>query len=88
MVLVSTCIGCSILLLTTCVPSFVKSQVSIVAVVQSLRRVCNPKDCKTPGFLEFAQTHVHGVGGAIRPTLCVSEISSLFSLSRPISTLS
>ena len=42
-------------------------------VVQSLSRVqlCNPINCRTPGFpvlhclLKFAQIHVHWVGGAI-----------------------
>ena len=35
--------------------------------------LCNPMDCSMPGFpilhylLEFAQTHVHWVGDAIRP---------------------
>ena len=44
-------------------------------VVQSLSRVrlCNPMNCRTPGFpvhhqlLELAQTHIHWVGDAIQP---------------------
>ena len=48
----------------------------VCAVVQSLSRVrlCNPMACSTPGFpvlhhlREFAQTHVHWVSDAIRPS--------------------
>ena len=44
--------------------------------------LCNPMDCSTPGLPvlhhlpEFAQTHVHWVGGAIQPScplFCTSE---------------
>ena len=51
-------------------PQFI-SQFSSVS--QSCPTLCNPMDCSTPGFpvrhqlLEFAQTHVHGVGDAILP---------------------
>ena len=48
----------------------------LVVVLQSLSCVglCDPMDCSMPGFpvlhhlLEFAQTHVHGVGDAIQPS--------------------
>ena len=41
---------------------------------KSCPTLCNPMDCSTPGFtilhylLEFAQTHVHWVGDAIKPS--------------------
>ena len=44
-----------------------------VQFTQSCLTLCNPMDCSTPGFpvhhqlLEFAQAHVHRVGGAIQP---------------------
>ena len=51
--------------------------------VQSLSHIwlCNPMDCSTPGFPvhrhlpEFAQTHVHWVGDAIRPSHPLSSPS-------------
>ena len=49
---------------------------AVVDVVQLISCVwlCNSMDCSTPGFpvlpylLEFAQTHVHWVGDAIKPS--------------------
>ena len=44
------------------------------SVSQSCPTLCNPMDCSTPGFpvlhnlLEFTQTHVHWVDGAIQPS--------------------
>ena len=41
---------------------------------KSCPTLCDPMDCSTPGFtilhylLEFAQTHVHWVGDAIKPS--------------------
>ena len=48
---------------------------------------CNPMDCSTPGFRvhhqlpELAQTHVHRVGYAIKPSHPPSSISPTFNLS-------
>ena len=47
---------------------------SVSSVAQSCLTLCDPMDCKTPGFpvhhqlLELAQTHVHRVGYAIQPS--------------------
>ena len=47
------------------------SSVQFSSVAQSCSTLCDPMNCSTPGFpvfhnlLEFAQTHVHWVGGAI-----------------------
>ena len=44
------------------------------SVTQSCPTLCNPMDCSKPGFpvchqlLELAQTHVHWVGEAIKPS--------------------
>ena len=44
------------------------------SVAQSCPPLCNPMDCSTPGFpvhqqlLELAQTHVHRVSDAIKPS--------------------
>jgi len=44
------------------------------SVAQSRPTLCDPMDCSTPGFPavhhlpEPAQTHVHGVRGAIQPS--------------------
>ena len=49
---------------------------------QSCPTLCNPMDCSTRGFpihhclLEFAQTHVHWVSGAIQPSFPVIPFSS------------
>ena len=48
----------------------------------------NPMDCSTPGFPvhhqlpELAQTHVHQVGDAIRPSHPLSSPSPSFNLSQ------
>ena len=51
--------------------------------------LCDPMDCRTPGFLSFtntqnlAQTHVHWVSDAIQPSRLLSSPSpSVFSLSQ------
>ena len=47
---------------------------SCSSVAQLCPTLCDPVDCSTPGFLalhyylEFAQTHVHWVSGAIQPS--------------------
>ena len=50
---------------------------------------CDPRDCSTPGFpvhyqlLKLAQTHVHQVGDAIRPSHPLSSPPSpAFNLSQ------
>ena len=59
------------------------------SVTQSCPTLCNPMDCRTPGFLihhqlpELAQTHVHWVGDAIQPSHPLSPPSPpAFSLSQ------
>ena len=58
------------------------------SVAQSCLILCDPMDCRTPGFpvhhqlLELAQTHVHQVGDAIQPS------HPLSSPSRPAFNLS
>ena len=55
---------------------------SVSSVTQSCLTLCSPMDCSMPGFLvhhqflEFAQTHVHWVGGAIQPSHPLSSPSS------------
>jgi len=57
-------------------------------VAQSCPTLCNPKDCRMPGFPvlyhlpEFAETHVHWVGDAIQPSLPLSSPSPAFNLSQ------
>ena len=47
------------------------------SITQSRPTLCNPMDCNMPGFpilhylLEFAQTHVHSIDGAIQPSHCL-----------------
>ena len=47
---------------------------NISSVAQSCLTLCDPVDCSTPGFLvhhqllEFTQTRVRGVGGAVPPS--------------------
>ena len=59
--------------------------VQFSSVTQSCPNLCDPMDCVTPGFLvhyqclELAQTHVHQVGDAIKPS------HPLLSTSPPIS---
>ena len=51
------------------------------SVTQSCPTLCDRMDCCTPGFPvhhqlpEFAQTHVHQVGGAIQPSHLLSSLS-------------
>ena len=59
------------------------------SVTQSCLILCDPMDCKTPGFpvhhqfLEPTQTHVHRVGDAIQPSHPLSLPSPhAFSLSQ------
>ena len=53
--------------------------VQFSSVAQSCPTLCDPMDCSSPGFpilhhlLEFAQTHVHGVGDAIQHTQCALD---------------
>ena len=61
-----------------------KSVYQFSSVTQSCPTLCDPMDCRTPGFavhhqlLELAQTYVHRVGDAIQPS---DPLSSLFLLS-------
>ena len=59
------------------------------SVVQPCPTVCNPMDCRMPGFPvhhqlpEFTQTHVHRVVDAIQPSHPLSPPSlPTFNLSR------
>ena len=57
------------------------------SVAQSCLTLCNPMDCRIPGFpvltiSEFAQTHVHWVNDAIQPSHSLSPPSPAFSLSQ------
>ena len=62
---------------------------SVSSVDQWCPTLCNPMDCRTPGFpvhhqhLELAQTHVYWVGEAIQPSHPLSSPSPLvFNLSQ------
>ena len=54
---------------------------SVNSVTQSFLTLCDPMDCRTPGFpvqhqlLELAQTHVHWVSDAIQPSHSLSSLS-------------
>ena len=59
------------------------------SVAQSCPTLCNPRDCSRPGssvhhyLPEFAQTHVHCVGGAMQPSHPLSSPSPpAFNLSQ------
>ena len=59
------------------------------SVTQSCPTLCNPMDCSTPGFsvhqqlLELAQTHIHRVSDAIKPSHSLLSPSPLaFNLSQ------
>ena len=63
--------------------------VQFSSIAQSCLILCNPMDCSTPGFPirhqlpELTQTHVHGVGDAIRPSHPLSSPSPpAFNLSQ------
>ena len=57
------------------------------SVVQSCLTLCDPMDGSMPGFpvhyqfLELAQTHVHGVGDTIQPSISSSVLpfSSIYA---------
>ena len=57
------------------------SLIQFSLVAQSCPTLCNPMDCRTPGFpalhylLEFSQTHVHWVNDAIQPSYPLSSPS-------------
>ena len=63
-------------------PSFFQfASVTFSSVAQSGLTLCDPMDCSTPGFpvhqqlLELAQTHVHCVSNAIKPSHPLSSPS-------------
>ena len=63
--------------------------VQFSSVTQSCLTLCDPMDCRTPGFpvhhklLELVQTHVHSVGDAIQPFHPLSfPFPSAFNLSQ------
>ena len=77
-------IGFFFLLLFSCM-----SCLCISSVAQSCPTLCDPMDCSMPGFpvhhqrLEFTQTHVHLVSGAIQPSPPLSSPSPpAFNLSQ------
>ena len=57
------------------------------SVAQSCQTLCDPMDCRTPGFPvhhqlpDLAQTDVHRVGDAIQPSHPLSSPSPAFNLS-------
>ena len=62
---------------------------SFSSVAQSCLTLCDPMDCSMPGLpdhhklLEFTQTHIHWVGGAIQPSHPLSSPSPpTFNLSQ------
>ena len=66
-----------------------KLRVHFSSVAQSCPTLCDPMNHSTPGLpvhhhlLEFTQTHVHRVGGAIQPSHPLSSPSPpAFSLSQ------
>ena len=58
------------------------------SVAQSCPTLCDPMNCSMPGFpiyhqiLELAQTHVHQVGDANKPSHPLSSPSPAFNLSQ------
>ena len=56
------------------------------SVAQSCLTLCDPMDCRTPGFPvfhhlpEFAQTHVHWVNDVCRPLLLLPSIFPIISV--------
>ena len=56
------------------------ANIQFSSVTQSCPTLCDPMNCSTPGlpvhhhFLEFTQTHVHGVGDAIQPSHLLSSL--------------
>ena len=61
--------------------NFFHNTTQFSSVTQSCPTLCDPTDCSTPGFRvhhqlpELAQTHVHQVGDAIRPSHPLSSPS-------------
>ena len=61
---------------------------SVNSVTQSCPTLCNPMDCRMPGFpvlhqiLELAQTHVHRVSDTIQPSHPLLSPSPAFNLSQ------
>ena len=57
------------------------ASVQFNSAAQACLTLCDPMDCSTPGlpvhhqFLEFTQTHVHRVDGAIQPSHPLSSPS-------------
>ena len=67
----------------------IKDTVQFSSVAQSYLTLCDPMDCRTPGFPvhhqlpEFTQSHVHWVSDAIQPSHPLSSpSSSSFNLSK------
>ena len=60
--------------------------VQFSAVAHSCSTLCDPMDCSTPGFpvhyqlLELAQTHVHSISDAMKPSHPLSSPSSPVSI--------
>ena len=66
----------------------IRQSVSSVQLLSHVR-LCNPMDCRMPGFLvhhqlpELTQTHVHRAGDAIQPSHPLSSPSpTTFNLSQ------
>ena len=64
---------------------WLRRNVCLSSVAQSCPTLCDPMDCRTPGFpvhhqtMELAQTHVHRVGDAIQPSHpCLLLLPSIF----------
>ena len=70
--------------------SFTKLKIILLffSVIQSCPRLCDSKECSTPGFPvlhhlpELAQTHVHWLGDAIQPSHPLLSPSPTFNLSQ------
>ena len=62
------------------------NQFCFCSIAQSCLTICDPMDCSMPGFLvlhllqEIAQTHVHRVGDAIKPSCPCHPLLSLPSI--------
>ena len=65
-------------------PSLILPQFWFTSVTQSCLTLCNPMDCRTPGFpvhhqlQELAQTHVHRVRDAIQSSHPLLLLPSIF----------
>ena len=68
--------------------------VQFSSVTQLFPTLCDPMDCRAPGFpvhhqlLEFTQTHVHLVGDAIQPLIFCHPLLLLPSIFPSISVFS